>query len=57
MLIGYARVPTNDQNLDLQRDAMLGTMPAEVGALLRQTLDPDRARELRAQPLATGLPV
>ena len=36
---------------------MLGTKPAEVRALLRQTLEPDRARELKEQLLAAGLPV
>ena len=36
---------------------MLGTKPAEVRALFRQTLEPDRARELKEQLLAAGLPV
>jgi hypothetical protein len=36
-----------------------GTKPAEVRALFRQTLEPDRARarELKEQLLAAGLPV
>jgi type II secretory pathway predicted ATPase ExeA len=37
--------------------AMLGTKPAELRALFRQTLEPDRARELKEQLLAAGLPV
>ena len=37
--------------------AMLGAKPAEVRALLRQTPEPDRARELKEQLLAAGLPV
>ncbi len=36
---------------------MLGTKPAEVRALFRQMLEPDRARELKDQLLAAGLPV
>ena len=36
---------------------MLGTKPAEIRALFRQTLEPDRARELKEQLLAAGLPV
>ena len=36
---------------------LLGTKPAEVRALFRQTLEPDRARELKEQLLAAGLPV
>ena len=36
---------------------MLGTKPAEIRALFRRTLEADRARELREQLLAAGLPV
>ena len=36
---------------------LLGTKPAEMRALFRQTLEPDRARELKEQLLAAGLPV
>ena len=36
---------------------MLGTKPAEMRALFRQTLESDRARELKEQMLAAGLPV
>lgn len=36
---------------------MLGTRPAEVRALFRQTLEPDRTRELKEQQLTAGLPV
>ena len=36
---------------------LLGTKPAEVRALFRQTLEPDRAREIKEQLLAAGLPV
>lgn len=36
---------------------MLGAKPAEVRALFRQTLEADRAREMKEQLLAAGLPV
>lgn len=36
---------------------MFGAKPAEIKALMRQTLDPERAQELRDQMLAAGLPV
>lgn len=36
---------------------MLGTKPSEIRALFNQTLEPDRARELKEQMLAAGLPV
>jgi type II secretory pathway predicted ATPase ExeA len=36
---------------------LLGTKPAEVRALFRQALEADRARELKEQLLAAGLPV
>jgi type II secretory pathway predicted ATPase ExeA len=36
---------------------MLGTKPSEIKALFNQTLEPDRARELKEQMLAAGLPV
>ena len=36
---------------------MLGTKPGEIKALFKQTLEPDRARELKEQMLAAGLPV
>lgn len=36
---------------------LLGVRPAEIKALLRQTLEPDRAQELKDQMLAAGLPV
>jgi hypothetical protein len=36
---------------------ILGTKPAEMRALFRQTLESDRARELKEQMLAAGLPV
>ena len=36
---------------------LLGTKPAEVRALFRQTLEPERAREIKEQLLAAGLPV
>ncbi len=34
-----------------------GARQAEIKAMFRQTLEPDRARELKEQMLATGLPV
>ena len=36
---------------------LLGVKQAEIRALFRQTLEPDRARELKEQMLAAGLPV
>ncbi len=36
---------------------MLGTKPGEIRALFKQTLGFDRARELKEQMLAAGLPV
>lgn len=36
---------------------LLGAKPAEIKAMFRQTLDPDRTRELKEQMLAVGLPV
>ena len=36
---------------------MLGTKPGEIKALFKQTLETDRARELKEQMLAAGLPV
>jgi hypothetical protein len=36
---------------------MLGTKPGEIKALFKQTLEADRARELKEQMLAAGLPV
>ncbi len=36
---------------------LLGTKPGEIRALFRQTLEPDRVRELKDQMLAAGLPV
>ena len=36
---------------------LLGAKPAEIKAMFRQTLEPDRARELKEQMLAAGLPV
>jgi type II secretory pathway predicted ATPase ExeA len=36
---------------------LLETRPGEIKALFRQTLEPDRARELTEQMLAAGLPV
>lgn len=36
---------------------MLGTKPSEIRALFNQTLEPERARELKEQMLAAGLPV
>jgi type II secretory pathway predicted ATPase ExeA len=36
---------------------MLGTKPGEIKALFNQTLEVDRARELKEQLLAAGLPV
>lgn len=36
---------------------LLGTKPGEIRALFRQTLEPDRIRELKDQMLAAGLPV
>jgi hypothetical protein len=36
---------------------LLGTKPAEVRALFRQTLGVERSRELKEQMLAAGLPV
>jgi type II secretory pathway predicted ATPase ExeA len=36
---------------------LLGTKPGEIKALFKQTLDADRARELKEQMLAAGLPV
>ena len=36
---------------------MLGTKPAEMRALFRQSLEPDRARELKEQLLSAGMPV
>jgi hypothetical protein len=35
----------------------LETRPGEIKALFRQTLEPDRARELKEQMLAASLPV
>jgi hypothetical protein len=37
--------------------ATLGTKPGEIKALFKQTLEADRARELKEQMLAAGLPV
>jgi hypothetical protein len=36
---------------------LLGAKPAEIKAMFRQTLGLDRARELKEQMLAAGLPV
>ena len=36
---------------------LLGAKPAEIKAMFRQTLEPDRTRELKEQMLAAGLPV
>jgi type II secretory pathway predicted ATPase ExeA len=36
---------------------MLGIKPGEIRALFKQTLEPDRAREVKEQMLAAGLPV
>ena len=36
---------------------LLGAKPAEIKAMFRQTLEPDRAREIKEQLLAAGLPV
>jgi hypothetical protein len=36
---------------------MLGVKPAELRALFRQDLPTDRARGIKEQMLATGLPV
>jgi len=36
---------------------MLGTKPSEIKALFQQTLEADRARELKEKMLAAGLPV
>ena len=36
---------------------LLGAKPAEIKAMFRQTLEQDRARELKEQMLAAGLPV
>jgi hypothetical protein len=36
---------------------MLGTKPGEIKALFKQTLEVDRARELKEQMLAAGLPL
>ena len=36
---------------------MLGTKPGEIKAQLKQTLEVDRARELKEQMLAAGLPL
>lgn len=36
---------------------LLGAKQAEIKAMFRQTLEPDRARELKEQMLAAGLPV
>ena len=36
---------------------MLGTEPGEIKALFKQTLEVDRARELKEQMLAAGLPL
>jgi hypothetical protein len=36
---------------------MLGTKPGEIQALFKQTLEVDRARELKEQMLAAGLPL
>nr|WP_294563228.1 AAA family ATPase [uncultured Rhodopila sp.] len=36
---------------------LLGTRPGEIRSLFRQTLEPDRVRELKDKMLAAGLPV
>jgi len=36
---------------------MLGTKTSEIRALFKQTLEPERARELKEQMLAAGLPI
>ena len=36
---------------------MLGMKPSEIRALFKRTLEPDRAREVKEQMLAAGLPV
>jgi type II secretory pathway predicted ATPase ExeA len=36
---------------------MLGIKPGEIRSLFKQTLEPDRAREVKEQMLAAGLPV
>jgi hypothetical protein len=65
MLIGYMRVSKADgsQVLDLQRDALAaaGVEPSrlydELRALFKQELGAERARDLKEQMLAAGLPV
>jgi hypothetical protein len=36
---------------------MLGNKPGKIKALFKQTLEPDRTRELKEQMPAAGLPV
>ena len=36
---------------------LVGAKPAEIKAMFRQTLEPERAREIKEQMLAAGLPV
>lgn len=36
---------------------LLGAKPAEIKSMFRQTLEPERAREIKEQMLAAGLPV
>ncbi len=56
MLIGYARVSTDDQRIkDLVEQ--FNVKPAEIRALFANQLDPTRTANLRAEFQMAGLPI
>ena len=64
MLIGYARVSTDDQHLLARHGYRLRDLveqfdakPAEIKAWFGNQLDPAWAAELRERILAAGLPI